>query len=341
MAEFIINNEDEREKQLKALAELQTEALIRLGLPKQSAQDTSPVLSSQEQEVNLDEEAQELLVQDVGYMAWPFVQATMPHSKLKLVDGHEQNEFERKNGDFFISMQSPRRIGLPYGGKPRLILAWVTTRAVLTKSPVVELGRSQNDFIRNLNVGSRGTGGETGNIRSLKDQTRRLLSCHITCFNTGAGEDGFTMQSVKPVTSAQLYWWGAKDPDQQCLWESHLTLGQDYFDAITNSPVPINLNALRELQNSPLAMDIYCWLTYRNSYAKGGSRIPWVALQKQFGVGYPMTSRGKADFKRKFLLALKKVIEAYRMAGRFEIETDHLVYYPGKPDIFPGKIILP
>lgn len=42
------------------------------------------------------------------------------------------------------------------------------------------------------------------------------------------------------------------------------------------------LRALR----SPLALDIYCWLTYRASYLRRPTEIPWTALALQFGAGY-------------------------------------------------------
>ena len=293
----------------------------------------TPSTSSQVTLDFLNEERRE-----IGYMAWPFVQATMPHRHLKDANGLELNEFERRNGDFLITMQSPRRIGLPYGGKPRLILLWITTQAVKTQSPIIELGKSQNDFIRSLNLGSEGSGGENGNIRPLKDQMQRLLMCNITCFNEGNNDKGFLMQSVKPVTAAKLYWWGAKNPEQQCLWESTLTLGHDYYSAIINSPVPVNIEALKALQRSPMAMDIYCWLTFRNSYAKTGSKIPWEVLQMQFGAGYPKTIEGKRNFKKKFIKGLRDVMIIYPDASKLSTDADNLIYVPGRPDI-PKKLI--
>jgi hypothetical protein len=58
-------------------------------------------------------------------------------------------------------------------------------------------------------------------------------------------------------------------------------------------------------------------------------------LQRQFGAGYPETVRGRLDFKRKFLLALKKVAEVYPEAQKLRAETDVLVYVPGYPDVAP------
>ena len=53
-----------------------------------------------------------------------------------------------------------------------------------------------------------------------------------------------------------------------------------------------HLRVLKALR-SPMAIDLYCWLTYRNSYLRKPCRIPWAALAAQLGADY---SEGK-NFK--------------------------------------------
>ena len=53
----------------------------------------------------------------------------------------------------------------------------------------------------------------------------------------------------------------------------------------------------------------------------------------QLGAGYPMTPRGKSDFKVKFSKALAKVAKVYPELGNHRIETDVFMYVPSKPDI--------
>ena len=108
----------------------------------------------------------------LGFMARAMVQATLPH---RAVTG---NEFERKNGSFTLTLQAPSKIGLPYGSIPRLLLAWVTTEAVKTKSRELELGDSMSGFMAEL--GLTPTGGANGSITRLKNQTRRLFSATVT-----------------------------------------------------------------------------------------------------------------------------------------------------------------
>ena len=59
--------------------------------------------------------------------------------------------------------------------------------------------------------------------------------------------------------------------------------------------------ALKLLKRSPLALDIYFWLTYRMSYLQKDTLIPWEFLQMQFGAYYATDGRGPRDFKKKFL----------------------------------------
>ena len=72
-----------------------------------------------------DEQAQD--AGSLGFMARSMVQATLPHRKV------EGTEFQRKNGQFTLTILAPSSIGLPYGSIPRLLMAWVTTEAVAQK----------------------------------------------------------------------------------------------------------------------------------------------------------------------------------------------------------------
>jgi len=264
------------------------------------------------------EEAQE--AGTVGFMARAMVQATMPH---KRVPG---NEFIRRNGNFTLTMLAPSKIGLPYGNVPRLLLAWLTTEAVRTKQRELRLGDSLSSFMAEL--GFQATGGRHGSITRMKHQTRRLFSANIQCDYETDNESalmGFR------VADKALLWWDAKDPSQPALWQSSVTLTQPFFDEVTNNPVPVDMRALKALKRSPMALDIYSWLTYRMSYLKHTTRLPWGLLQQQFGAGYPMNARGKAEFKRNFLMQLKKVQAIY--PADLESRTSALILKPNRPHV--------
>jgi Plasmid encoded RepA protein len=239
----------------------------------------------------------------LGYMARALTQATMPHAPS------EATEFVRRNGAFTLTMFARRDVGLPYGSVPRLLMAWLTTEAVRTKEPVLTLGPTLSSFMAELDLVP--TGGRWGTITRLRGQTRRLFSCAIAA-NYSDGSKDFGQNFF--VADKYELWWSPKEPHQSALWQSNVTLNPTFFREVTTYPVPIDLRALKALKRSPLALDIYCWLTYRLSYLKGPKVIPWGALQLQFGSGYPQDGQGLRNFKKAFLRELKKVRLVYQAA---------------------------
>lgn len=261
----------------------------------------------------------------LGFMARAMTLASLPHSRV------EGSAFERHNGAFSLSILAPPRIGLPYGTIPRLLLAWLTTEAVRLKTRELVLGDSLSGFMRNLDLVP--TGGRWGTIKRLKDQTERLFASSITAVYKDEQRTAIRNHSV--VERADL-WWDPKDPAQGSLWESTVMLTEPFFTEIVERPVPVDMRALRALKRSPMALDLYVWLTYRMSYLKRPTDISWAALQGQFGAGYPETGRGLRAFREHFLPALKKVAAVYSGA-KVSATTAGVRLSPGKPHVLKIK----
>jgi hypothetical protein len=257
----------------------------------------------------------------LGFMARCMTLASLPHSRI------EGAEYERRNGKFTLSIVAPSRIGIPYGTIPRLLLAWLTTEAVRTKSRDLLLGDNLSEFMRQLDMVP--TGGRWGSIGRLKDQTQRLFSASINAIYEDA--DKTAIMGYR-VADRALLWWNAKEPTQGSLWESTVTLTEQFFEEVTTRPVAVDMRALRTLKKSPLALDVYCWLTFRMSYLAKATDISWASLQGQFGAGYPRTGQGARDFRKHFLPALKKVLLVYPGAKVTSVESG-LRLAPGKPHV--------
>ena len=257
----------------------------------------------------------------LGYMARALVQATLPHSKTF---GHE---FKRTNGVFKLTILADSEIGLPYGSIPRLLLSWISTEAVRTKDRNLILGKTLSSFMSELDLIP--SGGRWGTITRLKEQMKRLFGSSVSC----TYDDGnhWAIQNITPISKANV-WWDPKQPDQATLFESTLTLNEDFFKEIINNPVPIDMRVLKALTRSPLAIDIYCWLTYRLSYLKIPTIIPWAVLQIQFGSNYAADNQGKRDFKKAFLRELKKV-NLFYPESKFEILEGGLKLSPSASHI--------
>ena len=119
------------------------------------------------------------------------------------------------------------------------------------------------------------------------------------------------------------------------MWNSTITLNENFFQEVVDRPVPVNMTALKALarERSPLALDIYSWLTYQMSHLRKERTVPWELLHLQFGGDY---SRVR-DFKAKFLDWLKLVKQLYPKAN-VSIDDGGLILAPS-PSHIPFKAI--
>ena len=257
----------------------------------------------------------------LGYMARALTQATLPHSKIT------GNEFKRMNGLFRLTITADSEVGLPYGSIPRLLLAWMATEAIKTKSRYLVLGKTLSSFMED--IGLVPTGGRWGTISRLKDQMKRLFSSAISC----TYDDGnhWVIKNINPVSSADV-WWSPMTPNQLTMFESSLVLNEEFFKEIISNPVPVDMRVLKKLKRSPLALDIYCWLTYRLSYLKETTMIAWSTLKLQFGANYSSGAQGERNFKKAFLRELRKVSVFYPKAN-FQCLEEGLILKESKPHI--------
>lgn len=262
----------------------------------------------------------------LGYMARVLVQATMPHS------AKAGNEFSRSNGNLHVSILAPSDVGLPYGSYPRLLLAWLTTEAVRTKSSTLYLGESLSEFMSKL--GLLPTGGRWGTIPRLRDQADRLFKSYVTAYETARdGERSRSRGGNIMVADEWDLWWDPRQAAEQgALFQSWVKLTDRFFQQVTDRPVPIDLRAISALKKSPLALDLYAWATYRMSYLGQRTEIPWEALQMQFGADYAVSPEGRRNFKKKLLAALTKVATVYPSLRASEGECG-LVLLPSPPHI--------
>lgn len=258
---------------------------------------------------------------EIGYMARVLTQATLPHKATP------DSTFTRRNGLFSLAIMAHPDIGLPYGSIPRLLLSWLTTEAVRTRSPLLELGPSLSAFLAELGLSP--IGGPRGDITRLRNQITRLFASSISCVYQGEEATGVGNLSI--VKKADL-WWSVKAPAQGALWKSTVTLGTDFFEEVINHPVPVDLRALQALKRSPLALDIYCWLTHRLSYLGQQTEISWSKLQWQFGADYANDAQGLRDFKKKFLKHLRAVHVIYPQA-KIEDGASGLILKPSPPHV--------
>jgi hypothetical protein len=209
------------------------------------------------------EEEAELAAREgqLAFLARLLVQVTIPHSRPTT------NEYERTNGLMTLSMVAPKSVGLPYGSLPRLLLVWLSTRAVQTRSREIYLGRTLNEFMQQLGLGR--TGGAKGDITRLKDQARRLFATALftsapadTRDAKGRRLEGVQMETFTVADAAYLAW-HPLNPDQVSLEASSVYLSERFYESVIQHAVPLDKAILAALRRSPMALDIYAWLTWR------------------------------------------------------------------------------
>jgi hypothetical protein len=199
-----------------------------------------------------------------AFMARQLVQATLPHK-----DPGDVPLWTRRNGTLTLTIQPGQKqgklLGYPYGTLPRLLLFWMTTEAVKTKNPRLELGSSLASFMRQLglNPDNGSKGAKRSDARRLREQMERLFKATISFEQTHhrPGRTGEGWMDMKVAPEGML-WWDERRPEQAALWDSWIELSKQFFEAITAAPVPADMRALNALKRSPLALDFYTWATY-------------------------------------------------------------------------------
>lgn len=289
----------------------------------------------------------------LGFMARALVIATMPYKDPKT------DAFTRVNGDFKLRIVAGYEGGIPFGIYPRLLMSWVATEAVKKQTPVIELGDSLRLFLREvMDLRSTG-GGSRGTSTRVTEQMKRLFGSLITAeIKTGSKKQGIRLKNVLIADELEIdenesqaldaidtvdadgqILWVPQHKDNAGQWRSKVRLSTNFFKECIENPVPIDLRAYKALRESPLAMDVYTWLTYRMSYTTRRTRpIPWASLMMQFGSNYNTADLDQAvrNFKKAFLQALQLVLIVYPSAN-VAIDEPGLVLLPSRPHILPKR----
>lgn len=235
--------------------------------------------------------------------------------------------FERQSGTVSLQIDAGKTFDgqgwqqqpIPYGAIPRLALIHITSEAVRTQSPIVDVGTSVYAFLEALGVGNNQAARQ-----NARKQMIALGACHMRLGRVLERDGKRFAQTVDAKPFKQFEAWISDTGSQQTLWPTSLTLSEPFFDAIVNSAVPLRHDALAQLSGSALALDIYSWLAHRLCRVKrSGVDISWAALAEQFGQEY----QDRKNFKRRFVAQLHNVLKAYPEArvqviyGGIRLET--------------------
>ena len=302
------------------------EALAELDGPVKAPRDATPqarhhfTLADQVDRLVAASEADP----DLGFMARLLSLCSLPRT-----NPGNQKEYIRRNGPYMLGMTAGLNNKLPFGNLPRLLLAWVCTEAVRTRSREFVLGKSLSEFMRTLGVYSSDGKAYT----RLRNQMDRLFNAHVSLIY----EDKRGKATVNSLIARRTeFWWNPKRPDESTLWESKIELSEDFFNEIIQHPVPLDMNTLTALKRSSLGLDLYLWLTYRTFPLRAPLRLTWRQVYRQFGVDPDRASDRVTvrNFQRKVLRELKKIKVAWPKLN-YATEPGVLILLPSTPAIAP------
>ena len=200
--------------------------------------------------------------------------------------------------------------GLPWGSIPRLALAWLCTSVVRKRSRVVELGSSFEQFFTELGYPLR-MGGR--NHRNIKTHVERLFSAAFYMdVEKWAGEDRWERDiEIWPVSKRVRLWTSCRGRPTGSWTVGAIELSEPLYEAIIERPFPINLNAIKALRKSPLAIDLYLWLTFRMKGVRHPLRLSWAQLCKQFSETEGLSRAGMDRFAARMRKQLCRVVEVW------------------------------
>ena len=261
---------------------------------------------------------------DMGFMARLMALCCLPRT-----NPGNRKEYKRVNGPYTLYMNATAGSKLPFGNLPRLLLAWVSTEAVRTRSRELILGKSLAAFMRALGVYSSG-----GRVQiRLRNQMKRLFNAHVSLIYEDDHGEARVSSSVADRTEL---WWNERKPDEPTLWESKIYLGEAFFNEIINHPVPLDRNTLKALKRCALGLDLYLWLTYRTFTLRAPLRLSWQQLYRQFGPNPNNVATHDAvqNFRRRILRELKKIKLAWPELN-YTTASGVLILHPSIPTIAP------
>ena len=262
---------------------------------------------------------------DRGFMARLMALCSLPRT-----NPGNRLQYKRVNGPYKLIMIAGGDNKLPYGNFPRLILAWMCTEVVRTRSRVIVLGPSLAKFMRTLGVYSSG-GGNAG--IKLRNQMRRLFGCTVQLSYKEGNEEQFVNS---PIAARGKYWWNPNNNSALPGWNSTIVIGEDLFNEIIRHPVPLDMNTLKALKRSSLGLDLYLWLVYRTFALRAPLRLTWRHLYCQFGTD-PAKASDKftvRDFRKDCLRELKKIKLAWPELN-YSTAPGVLILLPSVPTIAP------
>ena len=222
------------------------------------------------------------------------------------------------------------RYGVPYGARARMILIYLMSEAFRTGSREIRLGGSLRAWFQRMGISF---GGESA--KAIKDQAARINACSLRFFwEIDGGGDAFQKGGI--VSSGLMFRDGGSGL-QDSLFDDLVVLDEVFWKALQEHHVLLREEAIKQLADRSMSLDVYVWLAYRMRAIKQPTKISWAALHEQHGHSFAQ----QKHFKPRFREAMKAVASAYPEA-RIELDDRAgLLIKPSPSPVFRTRAMTP
>lgn len=214
--------------------------------------------------------------QDVSFSARPFILCGLPIRRLPT----ETLKYTRQNGRFFLEIVGHPDYGVPFG-QDRLVLLWLATAAVRTRSPVVRFG-SAGEVLVEWGMPTNGS-----HYRRLQEAFCRVFVSTIFFGTKDEMQQAEVWDCGRGHFLDHMRLWFRNDGARDRRTENIVTLSPAFWEELQAHPVPVDTEVVRALANNPGCLDLYTWLAWRCYQANELQRIPLfgpAGLASQLGV---------------------------------------------------------
>lgn len=263
---------------------------------------------------------------EVGFNSRVFVLCGMPYKQP------DQTTWIRKNGNMTLKVSTfEPNIGLPYG-QDRLIPMYLATRAIKEETRVIAWEHS-SEILDLFNLDHSGR-----SYKRLIDRFKRVFNASIK-FETEI-DNGAFCERGRILDKMKLWFEDDKKFDEshgevlkqyKPLPKNAVVLSEEFYNELTNHPMPVDLDVVRALKDSPGAMDFYTWIVYRAWKLDSTSRIPIFGedgLSQQLGM---KKDQEKYEIRRRLRRWLSHVKQAWSdCQAHISEDGEMLVLSPGE-----------
>jgi len=240
--------------------------------------------------------------QDIGFNSRPFVLCGMPYrSQDDLI-------WKRRNGDVYLKIEGSPEHGLPYG-QDRIVPIFLATQAIQQDSRKIKWDTA-GEVLDLFDLSRAGS-----NYQRLIERFKRIFTS--TVYFGNENEDEELIWSRFHFMDHMHLWFDWKDMETRTLpmkreneerkmvdARTRVILSEPFWNELKEHPIPIDLDAVRALTDSPGCLDFYCWLAWRSWTTRSTVRIPLESesgLFAQFGMSQKQPDRKKRQTLKDWL----------------------------------------